>query len=161
MSIAEAYTKNKAERAERGDSQEYAELPAGRNNYKITNVKLGEDKKGRGYIRFALESSEAKGSTLVYLEPMSSTERAKEVFASVIASQMEGLGFDPSRYNNDALTLKEFARFAPSLQGSVVDCNVKHSEEYVNVYFYGIVTGGGSQPDAIDHVVAGFDADIL
>lgn len=153
VSLIEAYKKAADESSER----EYAELPEGRNNYKITSVKQADDKNGRTYIRIALESSEGKGSTLLYLEP--SPNSNVSVWESVLASNMYGLGFDATKYATDDQARLQFARYALSLTGAVVDTRVKHNGKYVNVYFDNLVSTG--KPSADDLIVDGFDGEYV
>lgn len=163
MSLTSAYNEAKQGReAALGDSErEWEVLPAGKANYKITAVKVDEDKKGRGYIKFTLESSEAKGNHLFYMEPMSTSETAREVWERVTGKNMLGLGFDPSKYPTDDAARREFVRWAPTLKGAVVATFIKHNDAgFVSVYYDRVVTPSPAAASAAELVADAFDGEV-
>lgn len=144
------------EAAKKSEGRKFLPLPAGVNNYEIASLKMEQDMQGRKYLNLHLKSSAGSGFHRLYLEPMSAKH---ERFLEFFIKDIEALGFDTTKYDDELLVIRDFIRYAPSLKGKIVEAFVKHSDYTDNngdkrtragVFFNGLTDTGAQQDDLFD-----------
>jgi hypothetical protein len=105
-------------------------LPAGIRNFEITKAEARvNDRTGKREVALTLSSSAGSGEDTIPLEPWASDADSIEKWEGMLKRKAQGLGFEPS--DGDASMQQittEFALYADSLTGKVVEIDVTHAE---------------------------------